>query len=218
MKRLGYLAAGVCFFALGPVQAEDIPVAINCDLPSCDVELVPNTIYVNEGDTIIWTLPVECEPCGSGSGTELPWYVILGGVYTSPPLVPPATASYVVGSLDPGSYLYNIVSASVNSLETGEIVVIAVFVRGDSDGNGDFNGLSDGVFVLTYGFVPGSPEPPCFEAADADGDGTFNALVDGLYILQAAFAGGPLPPPPYPDCGPDPESATSLGCENPPAC
>ena len=40
MKRLGYLAAGVCFLALGLVQAEDIPVAINCDLPSCDVELV----------------------------------------------------------------------------------------------------------------------------------------------------------------------------------
>lgn len=87
-----------------------------------------------------------------------------------------------------------------------------VFVRADCDGNGTFNGLSDSLFLLAFAFQ-GGPPPPCAEATDADGDTVANGLVDTLYILAHAFLGGPPPPPPHPDCGPDPDPATSLGCD-----
>ena len=84
----------------------------------------------------------------------------------------------------------------------------------DVDGNGVFNGLVDARFLLLFQFVPGSPHPPCLEAADADGDGSLTGLVDGLYILNEQFVlGSPPPPPPYPDCGADPDPASSLGCQ-----
>ena len=89
----------------------------------------------------------------------------------------------------------------------------AFFLRGDSDGNGTFNGLADGIHILDHQFQ-GGPAPPCMEAADADGNGVFNGLTDGLYVLAHGFQGGPPPPAPYPECGPDPDPATSLGCES----
>lgn len=85
------------------------------------------------------------------------------------------------------------------------------FIRGDGDGDGAFNGLADGLFVLAHQFQ-GGPAPICMEAGDADGDGTFNGLIDGLHILAHQFQGGPPPPAPYPLCGIDPEPGASLGC------
>ena len=85
------------------------------------------------------------------------------------------------------------------------------FIRGDSDGNGTFSGLLDGLHLLAFGFSNGPP-PPCLEAADADGNAILNALPDAVYILAHGFSGGPPPPAPYPFCGMDPEPATSLGC------
>lgn len=90
------------------------------------------------------------------------------------------------------------------------------FVRGDADGNGSFNTLVDAFYILGFGFQ-GGPPPACMESADVDGDGTFNALVDVLYLLAHGFQGGAPPPGPYPDCGPDPDVANSLGCA-PNAC
>ena len=71
----------------------------------------------------------------------------------------------------------------------------------------------DGLFILNFGFVPGSATPPCLAAADADGSNSFNALVDGLFVLNFAFVpGSPPPPPPGVDaCGEDP-TADLLGC------
>ena len=88
---------------------------------------------------------------------------------------------------------------------------IPIFLRGDFDGDGSFNGLSDGVASLTFGFQGGAP-PLCNEASDADGNGTFNPLVDSIYSLAHQFQGGPGPPPPYPACGFDPDPGSSLGC------
>ena len=90
------------------------------------------------------------------------------------------------------------------------------FIRGDSDGDGLFNGLVDALFLLAFAFQGGAT-PPCAEATDADGNATFNGLTDTLYILANAFQGGPPPPAPYPNCGPDPDPASSLGC-GPNAC
>ena len=91
------------------------------------------------------------------------------------------------------------------------------FIRGDADGNGVFNGLTDGIYILGHQFL-GGPPPPCMESADADGDGDFNGLSDGLYVLAHAFQGGPPPGAPYPDCGADPDPTTSLGCDDQPGC
>ena len=87
------------------------------------------------------------------------------------------------------------------------------FIRGDVDGNGIVNVLVDSLLLLAFQFI-GGPAPPCLEAADGDGNSVLNGLVDSLYILAHGFLGGPPPPAPYPECGPDPEPAASLGCES----
>lgn len=86
-----------------------------------------------------------------------------------------------------------------------------VFIRGDTDGNGVFNGLADGLYILEHGFL-GGPPPPCLEAGDADASGVLNALQDGVYVLNHQFLGGPPPVAPYPDCGLD-ASLPFLGCD-----
>ena len=93
-----------------------------------------------------------------------------------------------------------------------------MFLRGDADGDGTVNGLVDGLFVLNFQFIPGSPEPPCLDAADADDSGSVNGLVDGLFILNFQFAGGAPPPDPGPmSCGEDPTADATL-CAVPPVC
>ena len=90
---------------------------------------------------------------------------------------------------------------------------------GDADGNGVFQGIIDSLFILNFGFVPGSPIPPCMKAVDVDDDGTFSGLIDGLYTLNFAFIpGSPAPPPPGAvECGPDP-TADNLTCDVLPPC
>ena len=82
------------------------------------------------------------------------------------------------------------------------------FLRGDADGDGTFNGLSDGIYILTHQFL-GGPPPPCLESADADDDAVFNGLIDAIFVLTHQFLGGPAPAPPYPECGVDPDPDTS---------
>lgn len=96
--------------------------------------------------------------------------------------------------------------------EDGVVTITApAFIRGDFDGDGLFDGLVDGVASLSFQFLGGA-SAPCLEAADSDGNGVFHGLVDSLHTLGHQFQGGPPPPAPYPDCGIDPDPATSLGC------
>ncbi len=87
------------------------------------------------------------------------------------------------------------------------------FVRGDANGDGSVNGLQDGLFLLMFQFVPGSPAPPCDDAADADDSGNVNGLIDGLFVLNFQFIpGSPPPPDPGPSaCGADP-TGDDLDC------
>ncbi len=72
---------------------------------------------------------------------------------------------------------------------------------------------TDAIFTLNSAFVPGSPFPVCREAADADANTIFNGLVDGIFTLNFGFVPGSPPlTAPFPDCGPDPDFQTSLGC------
>lgn len=87
------------------------------------------------------------------------------------------------------------------------------FIRGDCDSNGVFNGLADGLYILTWAFLAGPP-PLCDDACDADDSGILNGLSDGLYILTHQFLGGPPPPAPFPTCGTD-TTSDGLGCQGP---
>ncbi len=86
------------------------------------------------------------------------------------------------------------------------------FIRGDVDQDGTVNALVDGLFLLGFAFLPGSPPPPCLDAADVDDNGIVNGLVDVIYLLNSQFIpGSPFPPPPYPEVGLD-LTPDSLGC------
>ena len=117
-------------------------------------------------------------------------------------------------NLAPGASQTLFVGVGVNTAApaSGPPPPPADFIRGDSDGDGVLIGLSDSLYVLFFQFVSGSPPPPCMEAADIDGDGSFSGLLEAVYLLTHVFAMGPPPPQPYPECGPDPAPATSLGC------
>ena len=102
---------------------------------------------------------------------------------------------------------------TVPTTQGGMIEIVGnSFLRGDCDGNGEFNGLLDAIRAFDWGFQ-GLNMPPCIEACDGDANGTFNALIDGLFIASHQFLGGPPPPAPFPACGADPQLETSLGCE-----
>ena len=88
-----------------------------------------------------------------------------------------------------------------------------LFIRGDCDADSIINPLADAIFLLNFGFIVGSPIPPCLDASDVDDDGNFNALLDGLYTLAFGFTMGPPPPPPHPLCGSDP-TPDGVGCDD----
>ena len=86
-------------------------------------------------------------------------------------------------------------------------------IRGDADADGLFSGILDGVFLLSFGFIPGSPVPPCLAACDADGNDVFETILDGLHLLNIAFIPGSPPiPAPFPDCGPAASTIDAVGC------
>ena len=102
----------------------------------------------------------------------------------------------------------------------GYIFVVAPdFIRGDADGNGVVDGLTDGLFILSYSFVEGTT-PPCMDAADTNNDGTVSGITDGLRLLAWGFVEGAPPAEPFGDCGEDsPSDTDTLGCaEATPGC
>ncbi|MFN0057940.1 MAG: hypothetical protein ACKVX7_05720 [Planctomycetota bacterium] len=87
------------------------------------------------------------------------------------------------------------------------------FVRGDYDGSGAIN-LNDGIGLLNYLFIAGTPAPLCFDAADVNDDGVLS-LGDAVYVLSFQFVPGSAPPPsPFPACGVD-LTPDGFGCVGP---
>ena len=85
------------------------------------------------------------------------------------------------------------------------------FVRGDANGDGDFN-IADPVFIL--GFLFSGGPGPCLDAMDVNDDG-MNNIADAVAGLDSLFgAGGTSPPAPFPTCGTDP-TADALDCVGP---
>ena len=76
-----------------------------------------------------------------------------------------------------------------------------IFRRGDPNGDGAMD-IADGINILGYLF--GSNDIDCFDAADTNDDGKMN-IADAITVLAALFTGGPLPPEPGPEsCDLDP--------------
>jgi hypothetical protein len=97
---------------------------------------------------------------------------------------------------------------------TWKAVLSPEFIRGDCNGNGSLEGVTDAVFLLDHLFLGGG-RPPCAAACDPNGDGSLD-LSDAVYVLVFAFIGGSKPVPPYPECGPGEEPADKdLGCDEP---
>ncbi len=91
------------------------------------------------------------------------------------------------------------------SLATGGIALTPppiqnTILRGDSNGDGVVN-IADPIYSLAYKFIPGSPAPPCADAADADDNGALE-VTDAVVVFSALFTDGFLPPPGT-TCGPD---------------
>jgi hypothetical protein len=87
---------------------------------------------------------------------------------------------------------------------------IAVFVRGDS--NGDLTvEMADAVWTLGYLFTGDEP-PICYDAADTNDDGRLN-ISDPVYTLQYLFLAGAQPPPPFPGAGSD-ETEDGMTCDS----
>ena len=90
------------------------------------------------------------------------------------------------------------------------------FVRGDCNGDGMTEGVSDAVFMLNH-FFAGGPAPPCLAACDVNADGKVGGSVaDAIFLLIYLFLGGAAPCSPFPECGAGTETDAETGCENPP--
>ncbi len=95
--------------------------------------------------------------------------------------------------------------------ECGEVHILAPFLRGDCNGDGNIN-IGDPIFLINELFAEG-PQPTCDDACDGNDDGSLNT-ADAIYGLNYLFAEGPAPPEPYLDCGSDP-TADELDCADP---
>ena len=91
----------------------------------------------------------------------------------------------------------------------------ALFVRGDSDGNGQLQ-LTDAIRILGVLFL-GQGSIDCLDAADSDDNGSIQ-LTDAIRILGVLFLGqGTIPPPNA--CGADAtQDGLEPGCASYPPC
>ncbi len=77
---------------------------------------------------------------------------------------------------------------------------VGPFLRGDCNGDGEVEGITDAVFLLALNFL-GGVRVPCLAACDATGDGDTSGTTDAIYILTYFFLGTEPPLAPFPRCG-----------------
>ncbi len=91
--------------------------------------------------------------------------------------------------------------------------------RGDVNDDAQVN-IADMIYMLNGLFGDGAP-PSCAETGDVNGDTSYN-IADPIFGLNRLFGDGPPPiggaGPDGTDCGPDPDPASSLGCESYTSC
>ena len=103
-----------------------------------------------------------------------------------------------------------LMAAYLSVLAPGANPMPQEYQRGDVNSD-EMVDLGDALFLLAFGFVAGSPSPPCLATADVDGNLVVSPFADALYLLNFLFVvGSPPPPPPFPDCRFEP---TPIPCE-----
>jgi len=86
------------------------------------------------------------------------------------------------------------------------------FVRGDTDGNGQYI-INDGIQILELLFAGRKAlDSNCEDTADVDDNGTLT-IGDPIWLFNFLFASGPNPAAPYGGCGPDPTPDDGISCE-----
>ncbi|MFN0057752.1 MAG: FG-GAP-like repeat-containing protein [Planctomycetota bacterium] len=112
-----------------------------------------------------------------------------------------ATAVDEVRVLWPGGEMSSVLGVAADQLliidDSGAMLPVTLFVRGDANADGAFN-IADPITELSYLF--GSAVVECAAALDANADGALN-LADPITLLSSIFSGGPPPPAPHPGCG-----------------
>jgi subtilisin family serine protease len=101
-------------------------------------------------------------------------------------------------------------NAGWGALNLPPVPPLALFHRGDMDGNGKME-ITDAIFLLSYLFT-GGKAPPCLDAADADDNGELQ-ITDPILVLGYLFLGSSEPAEPSTTCGND-ATPDSLGCES----
>ena len=126
-------------------------------------------------------------------------------------LIPIPIHTFYVSASPVGVPLYQLIADTFGGVFLDTTQPNNLFRRGDVNQDGQV-GVSDVVYLLAYGFIPGSPAPDCLDAADVDDNGVAEPLVDAIVLLQALFVPGSPPiPAPSPTCGVDP-TADSMTC------
>jgi hypothetical protein len=92
---------------------------------------------------------------------------------------------------------------------------MVAFVRGDVN-NDDRYDIADVVSLLGYLFGDGAV-PTCLEATDVN-DSMGLDVSDPIFLLGFLFGGIAEIPAPFPECGPDPDPESNLGCDSYPPC
>ncbi len=100
-----------------------------------------------------------------------------------------------------GTYNFTIWAVdNTNNSNTSAVSNFTVSICGDANGDGVVN-VSDGVFLINYVMIPGSPAPDPLCSGDANGDGVIN-VSDAVYVNNWVLQPGS--PPPVNDCCPCP--------------
>lgn len=94
---------------------------------------------------------------------------------------------------------------------------VPTFLRGDANGDGRIDGVSDGTYINNWLFLGSVPRPPCMDAADVNDDGKVT-IADSQCVLQAMYTGTCTIKAPYPKVGPDPTDDTLDCATSTPVC
>lgn len=143
--------------------------------------------------------------------TPQPADVTLAAIAAINPDLIPIHAFFVSG-VYAVSPIFPLIADAFGGIFVDATIPLDYFSRGDANQDGHVD-ISDALFVLAAGFIPGSPQPICPDAADADDNGEIEPAVDGFVLLQSFFVPGTPPLPSPANCGPDltPDALVCVG-------
>ncbi len=185
-----------CSVEYSPIPSDQIgPLSCTVDMAACTVE-------------VAWA-PVQ---------DALSLLVSVNGVFVQS--LPSAATSVMVSlpsTFDPAEISISGLNLCGDSITPSSCIVVCqsdqTFVRGDTNGDGEFN-VSDCVTTILFLFSTGTSQ--CDLAHDVNDDDLLN-IADVIVALDGIFGQGPLPAAPFPACGDD-NTPGALNCVIFPGC